>query len=142
MAVTPVVLEVETALAACRGDLALALALIDQYCTSLLEERAALVQAQATAPPDWEAVRERVHRLQSGGGYLGVEQIAVAAQRLEAEIRAQATPTVLDAAWRELTRAFDEFLAVPGEEWERRLRVVHRLADGAVLHPYRPGVSS
>ena len=51
MAVTPVVLEVETALAACRGDLALALALIDQYRMSLLEERAALVRAQATAPP-------------------------------------------------------------------------------------------
>lgn len=142
MAVTPVVLEVETALAACRGDLALALALIDQYRMSLLEERAALVRAQATAPPDWEAVRERVHRLQSGSGYLGVEQIAAAAQRLEAEIRAQATPTVLDAAWQGLAGAFDEFLAVPGEEWERRLRVVHRPADGAVLHPYRPGGSS
>ena len=98
MAITPVVLKVETALATCRGDLALARMLIDQYRTSLPEERAALVQAQAATPPDWEAVRQRVHRLQSGGGYLGAERIVVAAQRLEAEILAQATPTVLDAA--------------------------------------------
>jgi HPt (histidine-containing phosphotransfer) domain-containing protein len=93
--------------------------------------QAALVRAQAATPPHWEAVRERVHRLQSGGGFLGIERIAVAAQRLEAEILAQATTTVLDAAWRELDGAFDEFLAVPNEEWERRLRVVHRPADGA-----------
>jgi HPt (histidine-containing phosphotransfer) domain-containing protein len=131
VAVTPVVLKVETALATCRGDLALARMLIDQYRTSLPEERAALVRAQAATPPDWEAVRERIHRLQSGGGFLGIERIAVAAQRLEAEILAQATPTVLDAAWRGLDGAFDEFLAVPNEEWERRLRVVHRPADGA-----------
>ena len=132
MAITPVVLKVETALATCRGDLALARMLIDQYRTSLPEERAALVRAQAATPPDWEAVRERVHRLQSGGGYLGAERIAVAAQRLEADILAQATPAVLDAAWRGLDGALNEFLAVPGEEWERRLRVVHRPADGAV----------
>ena len=131
MAVTPVVLKVETALATCRGDPALALTLIDQYRTSLPEERAALTQAQATVPPDWETVRQRVHRLQSGGGFLGVERIAVAAQRLEAEILAQATTTVLDAAWQGLDGAFDEFLAVPGEEWERRLRVVHRPSVGA-----------
>ena len=38
----------------------------------------------------------------------------------------------LTAAWRALERAFEEFLAVPFEEWERRLRVVNRLSDGTM----------
>ena len=132
MAATPVVFQVETTLAACRGDPTLACELVEQYRASLLEEQAVLAQARAATPPDWEAIGRRVHRLQSGGGFLGVERIAVAAQRLEAEILAQAGATVLDAAWRGLDGALDEFLTVPVEEWERRLRVVHRPAVGAV----------
>jgi len=42
---------------------------------------AALARARAVSPPDWETVRQRAHRLQSGGGFLGIERIAVAAQR-------------------------------------------------------------
>lgn len=68
--------------------------------------------------------------MQSGGAYLGIERIALAAQRVEADILARAASALLEAAWRALEQAFEEFLAVPNEEWERRLRVVHRLSDG------------
>jgi len=132
MEATPRVLNVEQALAACRGDPALAWTLIEQYRASLPEEWAALARARAVSPPDWETVRQRAHRLQSGGAYLGIERIALAAQRVEADILARAASALLEAAWRALEQAFEEFLAVPNEEWERRLRVVHRLSDGVV----------
>jgi HPt (histidine-containing phosphotransfer) domain-containing protein len=132
METEPVIFDVETALAACRGDPALARALAEQYRASLPEEQTALAQARAAMPPDWETVRKRVHRLQSGGAFLGAERIAVAAQRLEANILTHAAPTALEAVYRALECAFDEFLAIPVEEWERRLRVVHRPSASAV----------
>ena len=51
MEAAPVMLNVEAALAACRGDLALAQALIEQYRASLPEERTALAEARAVTAP-------------------------------------------------------------------------------------------
>jgi len=132
MDTTPVMLNVGTALAACRGDPALVRALVEQYRAKLPEERTVLAQAYAARPPDWETVRQRAHRLQSGSGYLGIERIATAAHQLEAGILARDSTDALMAAWEVLECAFAEFLAVPVEEWERRLRVVNRPAAGAV----------
>ncbi|MGB5065302.1 MAG: Hpt domain-containing protein, partial [Candidatus Competibacter sp.] len=83
METAPVLLDVETTLAACRGDSALARALIEQYRLELPAERAGLAGAHAVAPPDWEAIRQRAHRLRSGSAYLGAERIAAAARDLE-----------------------------------------------------------
>ena len=132
MEMTSAQLNIETALAACRGDAALARALIAQYRAGLPAERAKLADALAAAPPDWEAVRERAHRLQSGGAYLGAEQIALAAQELETGILAQNSTATLMAAWQTLERAFDEFSAAPIEDWEKRPGVVNRPSGGVV----------
>ena len=128
METVPVLLNVETALAACRGDSTLARALIEQYCLDLPAERA---EARALDPPDWEAIRERAHRLRSGSAYLGAERIAAAARDLEAGVLARRSPDALAVAWRTLERAFEAFSAVPIEDWEKHPRVVNRLADGA-----------
>ena len=128
MEAIPRVLNVEQALAACRGDPALAWTLIEQYRASLPEEWAALARASGLLP-----IGDRPPAgapLATGGAYLGIERIALAAQRVEADILARAASALLEAAWRALEQAFEEFLAVPNEEWERRLRVVHRLSDG------------
>lgn len=132
MDTAPVMLNVETALATCRGDPALVRALVEQYRANLPEERTGLTQALAATPPDWEAVRQRAHRLRSGSGYLGAERIAAAARDLEAGILACESTDALTAAWDALEGAFEEWLAVPVEEWERQWRVVHRPAIGAV----------
>ena len=129
---TPAPLNIETALAACRGDPALARALIEQYRAGLPAERAKLADALAAAPPDWEAVRERAHRLRSGGAYLGAERIAAAARELETGILAQNSTATLMAAWQTLERAFDEFSAAPIEDWEKRPGVVNRPSGGVV----------
>lgn len=131
METVPVLLNVETALAACRGDSTLARALIEQYCLDLPAERAELAKARALDPPDWEAIRERAHRLRSGSAYLGAERIAAAARDLEAGVLARRSPDALAVAWRALERAFEAFSAMPIEDWEKHPRVVNRLADGA-----------
>jgi HPt (histidine-containing phosphotransfer) domain-containing protein len=118
---TPVPLNGETALAACRSDPDLARALVEQYRASLPEERTALARAVAAA--DWADVGRRAHRLQSGGAYLRIERVAAAAGALEAGIYAGAAPDVLTAAGRVLERAIDEFLAVPDAEWTGRPQV-------------------
>lgn len=110
METAPVILNVGTALAACRGDPALARALVEQYRASLPEERAALAVARAATPPDWEAIRERAHRLQSGSAYLGAEQIAVAARELEECILTRGSLDARATGWRTLDQAFQEFL--------------------------------
>ncbi|MCB1770229.1 MAG: Hpt domain-containing protein [Candidatus Competibacteraceae bacterium] len=132
MDTAPAMLNLATALAACRGDPVLVRMLVERYRAKLPEERTVLVQAAAATPPDWESVRQRAHRLQSGSGYLGVERIAEAARQLEASILARDSTDALAAASQALERAFDEFLAIPLEEWERRLQVVNRPAVGAV----------
>lgn len=132
MQTVPVVLNIETALAACRGDPALVQVLVEQYRAKLPEERTVLARAAAAIPPDWETIRQRAHRLQSGSGYLGAERIAAAAHRLETGILARELPDALAASSQALERTFDEFLAIPLEEWERRLQVVNRPAVGAV----------
>lgn len=126
------ILNVGTALATCRGDPALARALVEQYRASLPTERAALERARAATPPDWEAIGNRVHRLQSGGGYLGAERIAAAARALEAGILARDATATLTAAWRTLERAFEEFLTALPEEWDVWPRVVNRPSVGEV----------
>mgnify|MGYP001199918465 FL=1 len=110
METAPVILNVGTALATCRGDPGLARALIEQYRAGLPEERAALAQARAATPPDWETLRDRAHRLRSGSAYLGAEQIAVAARELEKCILARGSPDARAAVWRTLDQAFQEFL--------------------------------
>lgn len=132
MGTTPALLNTETALAACRGDPVLAYTLIEQYRAHLPAEQAELVKALAATPPDWEAVRKQVHRLQSGSAYLGIERIESAARTLEMALLAHPPTALLMGAWQALERAFDEFLAVPGEDWERRLGVVNRPTGGAV----------
>lgn len=132
MDTAPVILNPGTALATCRGDPALVWVLVEQYRAKLPEERTVLAQAAAARPPDWETLRKRAHRLQSGSGYLGAERIAAAARQLEAGILAGDSMDALTAAGQALERAFDEFLAIPIEEWERRLRVVNRPAVGVV----------
>jgi len=132
MQTAPVLLNIETALAACRGNPALVQVLVAQYRTQLPEEQNRLAHALATTPPDWETLCERAHRLQSGSGYLGAEQIAEAARQLEAGILARDSTDALATAGQALGRAFDEFLAIPLEEWERRLQVVNRPVVGAV----------
>ena len=132
MDTAPVMLNVATALATCRGNPALVRMLVERYRAKLPEERTVLVQAAMADPPNWESVRQRAHRLQSGSGYLGVERIAEAARQLEASILARDSTDALAAASQALERAFDEFLAIPLEEWERRLQVVNRPAVGAV----------
>jgi HPt (histidine-containing phosphotransfer) domain-containing protein len=110
----------ETALAACRGDPALARALVEQYRASLPEERTAI--ARAVAAVDWADVGRRAHRLQSGGAYLGIERVAAAAGALETGVLGGAAPDALTAAGRALDRAIDEFLAVPDAGWTGRPR--------------------
>lgn len=127
---TPASLNIETALAACRGDGALARTLIERYRASLPDERAKLADALAAVPPDWEGARERAHRLQSGGAYLGAERIAAAARELETGILARHPTTALMAAWRALERMIDEFLAAPVEIREKRPGVVNRPSGG------------
>jgi HPt (histidine-containing phosphotransfer) domain-containing protein len=122
MDIALVPLNIETALAACRGDPDLARALVEQYRASLPEERTALARAVSAAPPDWADVGRRAHRLQSGGAYLGIERVAAAAGALETDVLAGAAPDELTAASRALDRAIDEFLAVPDDEWAGRLR--------------------
>ncbi len=122
MDIALVPLNIETALAACRGDPKLARSLVEQYRASLPDERAALARAIAATPPDWAAVGQRAHRLQSGGAYLGIERVAAAAGALEAGVVAGAAPDALAAAGRALDRVIDEFLAVPDDEWAGRLR--------------------
>lgn len=117
MDIALVPLNIETALAACRGDPALARALVEQYRASLPEERTALAREIAATPPDWAAVGRRAHRLRSGGAYLGIERVAAAARALEAGVAAGACPDELTAAGQALDRAIDEFLAVPDAEW-------------------------
>ena len=131
MEMTPAPLNIKTALAACRGDPALARVLIEQYRAGLPTERAILVDALAATPPDWDTVRERVHRLQSGGAYLGAERIALAARELETGILAQNATAALMAAWRALERTLDEFSAAPIEDCEKRPGVVNRPPGGA-----------
>lgn len=106
-------LNSETALAACRGDAALARRLTEQYRASLPAERAALEQAGKATPPDWETVREQAHRLQSGGAYLGAERIAAAARNLEAGILARDPADALVQVQRTLDAALQEFLSAP-----------------------------
>ncbi len=118
MEMTPALLNIETALAACRGDPVLARTLIEQYRAHLPAEQAELVKALAAIPPDWESVCKRVHRLQSGSAYLGAERIGSAARKLEMTILAHHPTAVLMAAWQTLDRAFDEFLAAPVEDSE------------------------
>ena len=120
MDIALVPLNIETALAACRGDPDLARALVEQYRASLPEERAALARAVAAA--DWADVGRRAHRLQSGGAYLGAERVAATARVLETGVLAGAAPDALTAAGRALDRAIDEFLAAPVAEWAGRLR--------------------
>lgn len=112
----PVIVNVATALATCRGDRALARALIEQYRASLPAERAGLAEALAAIPADWAAIRERAHRLQSGGAYLGVERLAWAARELETGILTQQSTATLRAAWRALEHTIEEFLAAPMED--------------------------
>lgn len=126
METAPALLNARTALAACRGDAALARALTEQYRTSLPAEQAALAQAYAITPPDWATIRARVHRLQSGSAYLGIERIAVAARRVEEGIRTQDSRAARAAAWQALEQAFKEFLNVSPAEWDARLTVVTR----------------
>ena len=125
METAPALLNARTALAACRGDAARARALTEQYRTSLPAEQAALAQAYAITPPDWATIRARVHRLQSGSAYLGIERIAVAARRVEEGIRTQDSRAAR-AAWQALEQAFKEFLNVSPAEWDARLTVVTR----------------
>jgi HPt (histidine-containing phosphotransfer) domain-containing protein len=132
MQTAPVLLNIETALAACRGNPVLVQGLVAQYRTQLPDEQNRLAHALAATPPDWETLRERAHRLQSGSGYLGAERIAEAARQLEAGILAGDSTDALIVASETLACACSEFLAIPLEEWERRLRVVNRPAVGAV----------
>lgn len=132
MEMTPAPLNIETALAACRGDPVLVHVLIAQFRASLPAERTQLTSALAAVPPDWEAIRERAHRLQSGGTYLGAEQIAAAAREVETSILAQDSTAARIAACRALERALDEFLATPVEDWEKRPGVVNRPSGGVV----------
>ena len=116
METAPVIFNIGTARAACRGDSTLVRTLTEQYRASLPAERAALEQAGAATPPDWETVREHAHRLRSGGGYLGAERIAAAARDLEAGILAQDSVDALAQAQRTLDAALQEFLIAPIEE--------------------------
>lgn len=132
MQTAPVLLNIETALANCRGNPALVQVLVARYRTQLPEEQNRLAHALAATPPDWETLRKRAHRLQSGSGYLGAERIAEAARQLEVGVLARDSTDALIAASEALACAFAEFLAIPLEEWERRLQVVNRPAVGAV----------
>jgi HPt (histidine-containing phosphotransfer) domain-containing protein len=105
----PVILNVETALAACRGDANLARALLERYRADLPEARAALLEARAAASPEWETVRKRVHRLCSGSAYLGAERIADAARTLEESI-ARGSPDAPGRASQALAGAIQDFL--------------------------------
>ncbi len=113
METAPVILNLGTARAACRGDPALVRTLVEQYRASLLGERAALAQAGTATPPDWETVRVQAHRLRSGSAYLGAERIAVAARQLEDAILARDSATVLTQAQWTLDAALQEFLNTP-----------------------------
>jgi HPt (histidine-containing phosphotransfer) domain-containing protein len=126
METAPVILNVGTALATCRGDPALARALVEQYRACLPEERTALARARAATPPDWETVRDRAHRLRSGSAYLGAEQIAVAARELEECILARGSMDARAALWRTLDQAFQEFLKTSEAEGVSRPTVVNR----------------
>jgi HPt (histidine-containing phosphotransfer) domain-containing protein len=99
----PVILNVETALAACRGDANLARALLERYRADLPEERAALLEARAAASPEWETVRKRVHRLCSGSAYLGADRGRRADTRGEHRARFPGRPRASQpgAGWRD-----------------------------------------
>lgn len=102
----------DTALAACGGDLELVRALIGKFRARLPDEWKALTEMHATEPPNWEQIRERVHRLQSASANLGISRVAGAAKALEASFLSQ-NPSNEGriAAWQALEEAFQEFLA-------------------------------
>ena len=113
METAPVILNLGTARAACRGNPALIHALTEQYRASLPAERAALAQAGTATPPDWETVRVQANRLQSGSAYLGAERVAAAARQLEDAILARDSATVLIQAQGTLDAALQEFFNTP-----------------------------
>lgn len=105
----PVVFNFEKALASC-GDADFAWSLIDKFRSRLVRYRTELIHL-GERPGDWIAIQDKAHHLQSGGAYLGLEQVATSAKGLEDCILAGEPSTVRERALATLMEAIQEFLA-------------------------------
>ena len=106
------VLNATQALAAAGDDPAAAEDLVKRFLAILAAARADLNPAEAMR--DTERFRTCVHRLCSGGLYLGFERVGTAARTLESRLINHAPPEEIAAALAELNEAIQATLE-PGE---------------------------
>jgi HPt (histidine-containing phosphotransfer) domain-containing protein len=106
------VLNATQALAAAGDDPAAAEDLVKRFLAILAAARADLNPAEAMR--DTERFRTCVHRLCSGGLYLGFERVGTAARTLQSRLINHAPPEEIAAALAELNEAIQAALE-PGE---------------------------
>lgn len=106
------VLNATQALAAAGEDPAVAEDLVRRFLAILVTARADLNPEEALR--DTERFRTLVHRLCSGGLYLGFERVGTAARTLESHLTNHASPDEIAAALAELNEAIQAALE-PGE---------------------------
>ena len=102
------VLKATQALAAAGDDPAAAEDLVKRFLAILAAARADLNPAEAMR--DTERFRTCVHRLCSGGLYLGFERVGTAARTLESRLTNHAPPEEIAAALAELNEAIQAAL--------------------------------
>lgn len=130
------VLNATQALAAAGDDPAVAEDMVKRFLTILATARADLNPAEALR--DTERFRTRVHRLCSGGLYLGFERVGTAARSLESRLTNHAPPEEIAAALAELNEAIQAALE-PGEA-----ALLAWLAHGAnttLTHPHKDSLT-
>ena len=106
------VLNATQALAAAGGDPAVAEDMVKRFLTILATARADLNPAEVLR--DTERLRTCVHRLCSGGLYLGFERIGTAARTFESHLTNHASPEETALALTALNEAIQAALE-PGE---------------------------
>jgi hypothetical protein len=114
------VLNVSQAFAAAGDDLMIAEDLLKRFLAILTTARVDLETARTLS--DEEELRYRVHRLCSGGLYLGFEQVGMGARILETHLKNPASPGEIAIAWTELNDAIQAVLEVGEDRLQAWLR--------------------
>ena len=129
------VLKAPQALAAAGNDPAAAEDLVKRFLAILAAARADMNTAEAMR--DGKQFQTRVHRLCSGGLYLGFERVGTAARTLESRLINPAPPEEIAAALAELNEAIQAALE-PGEA-----ALLAWLAHGAntSTHPHKDSLT-